>query len=294
MPRLNDFNQPLGEPVEAWQPRPQPEGVTLTGCHCRLEPLDAARHADALYTAYSQAADGRDWTYLFVGPFDSAEQYREYTTAIARSTDPRHYAIIDLNSGEPVGTIALMRIDPAHGVIEVGSVTFSPLLKQSVLSTEAQYLLMRYVFDTLGYRRYEWKCDSLNEPSRRAAQRLGFTFEGIFRQAVIYKGRSRDTAWFSLLAQEWPMVRESVRGLVGSRKLRRARPPAAAPGGVALTAQRIVACQLRGIARQAGLPPGRLRPADHLVGGRLAARQADPPCLRASPPHSTHYPAGAP
>lgn len=209
MPRLNDFNQPLGEPVEGWLPRQPPEGVTLTGRHCRLEPLDAERHADALYAAYSQAADGRDWTYLFVGPFDSAEQYREYATAIARSTDPRHYAIIDLKSGEPVGTIALMRIDQAHGAIEVGSVTFSPLLKQSVLSTEAQYLLMGYVFDTLGYRRYEWKCDSLNQPSRRAAQRLGFSFEGIFRQAVIYKGRSRDTAWFSLLAQEWPAVRSA-------------------------------------------------------------------------------------
>lgn len=209
MPSLNAYEQPIGDPVCDWEARPQPEAITLTGRHCRLEPLDAARHADALYAAYSQAADGRDWTYLFVGPFDSAEQYREYATAIARSTDPRHYAIIDQSSGEPVGTISLMRIDPVHGVIEVGNVTFSPLLKQSVLSTEAQYLLMHYVFDTLGYRRYEWKCDSFNEPSRRAAQRLGFTFEGVFRQAVIYKGRSRDTAWFSLLAQEWPRVRAS-------------------------------------------------------------------------------------
>ncbi|MBD1587145.1 GNAT family N-acetyltransferase [Pseudomonas typographi] len=207
MPRTNPFDQPVGEPMLGWSPRPQPGAVTLAGRTCRLEPLNAAQHADALYAAYSQAADGRDWTYLFVGPFDSAEHYRHYAEAAEQSTDPRHYAVIEQVSGRAVGTLSLMRIDPGHGVIEVGNVTFSPQLKQSVLSTEAQYLLMAYAFDTLGYRRYEWKCDSLNAPSRKAALRLGFSFEGIFRQAVVYKGRSRDTAWYSIIDREWPALK---------------------------------------------------------------------------------------
>lgn len=117
--------------------------------------------------------------------------------------------MIDRASGHAVGTLALMRQDPAHGVIEVGHVTFSPKLKQTPLSTEAQYLLMAHVFEQLGYRRYEWKCDSLNAPSRRAAERLGFRFEGIFRQAIVYKERSRDTAWFSIIDSEWPKLREA-------------------------------------------------------------------------------------
>ena len=133
--------------------------------------------------------------------------FREYLAKAAASSDPFHYAVIDRASGKAVGTFALMRIEPAHGVIEVGSVTFSPRLKQTPLSTEAQYLLMRYVFDDLGYRRYEWKCDSLNAASRAAALRYGFQFEGIFRQAVVYKGRSRDTAWFSMLDGEWPAIK---------------------------------------------------------------------------------------
>ncbi|MFF7709412.1 GNAT family N-acetyltransferase [Pseudomonas sp. NPDC007930] len=204
MPRTNAFGQPIGEPLPGWAPRPAPSGVTLSGRTCRLEPLNAAAHAADLYAAYSAAADGRDWTYLFVGPFESLEQYRQYAETAEQSTDPRHFAIIDLASGKPVGTMSLMRIDPTHGVIEVGNVTFSPLLQQSALSTEAQYLLMAYVFDTLGYRRYEWKCDSHNAPSRKAAARLGFSFEGVFRRALVYKGRSRDTAWFSVIAEEWP------------------------------------------------------------------------------------------
>jgi RimJ/RimL family protein N-acetyltransferase len=121
-----------------------------------------------------------------------------------------HFAVIDRLSGRAVGTLALMRIDPANGAIEVGSVNFSPLLKHTPMSTEAQYLLMKLAFDELGYRRYEWKCDNFNEPSKRAALRLGFQFEGIFRQAVIYKGRSRDTAWFSITDGEWPAVRAAL------------------------------------------------------------------------------------
>ncbi|MCM2546290.1 GNAT family N-acetyltransferase [Burkholderia glumae] len=207
--RTNEHGQPIGPAVEGWRARALPAAVTLEGRHGRLEPLDAARHADDLAAAYLGAPDGRDWTYLSVGPFASVEQYRAYADGAARSTDPRHYAVLDRATGRAVGTLALMRQDAAHGVIEVGSVTFSPDLQRTPLSTEAHYLLMAYAFDTLGYRRYEWKCDSLNAPSRRAAERLGFRFEGVFRQAIVYKGRSRDTAWYSILDTEWPRVKRA-------------------------------------------------------------------------------------
>lgn len=207
-PLTNEYGQPIGAPVPGWSPRPLPSAVTLEGRYCRLEPLDADRHAQDLYAAYRSASDWRDWTYLAVGPFDDEQAYRRHAEAAARSTDPRHYAVIDRKTGKAVGTLALMRIDPAQGVIEVGSVTFSPLLKRTPVSTEAQFLLMSYVFDGLGYRRYEWKCDSLNAPSRAAAERLGFKFEGVFRQATVYKGRSRDTAWFSILDKEWPVQQQ--------------------------------------------------------------------------------------
>jgi RimJ/RimL family protein N-acetyltransferase len=209
MQRLNEYAQPIGEPVNGWTPRERPSEVTLTGQYCRLEPLDAARHADELYAAFRTAPDHRDWTYMAVGPFERVEDYRLYAETAARSPDPRHYAVIDLATGRAIGTISLMRQDPVNGVIEVGNVTFSPLLKQTRASTEVQFLLMAYVFETLGYRRYEWKCDSLNAPSRKTAQRLGFQFEGIFRQAVMYKGRNRDTAWFSILDTEWPVIKQA-------------------------------------------------------------------------------------
>lgn len=203
----NQDGQPIGEPLANWSPRPLPGDVMLQGAFCRLEPLDAERHAGDLYAAYSSAPDGRDWTYMFAGPFKNADEYQSYAEDAARSTDPRHYAVIDAVLGKAVGTLSLMRIDPGNGAIEVGNVAFSPLLKQKPASTEAQFLLMQYVFDKLQYRRYEWKCDSLNAPSRRAADRLGFSFEGVFRQAVVYKGRSRDTAWFSIIDKEWPPLK---------------------------------------------------------------------------------------
>ncbi len=205
--RLNEFQQPIGDPVTGWQPRERPARVTIEGRFCRIEPIDLDRHAADLFEAYGTAADGRDWTYLFAEPFTDFAAFREYLAKAAASSDPFHYAVIDRASGKAVGTFALMRIEPVHGVIEVGSVTFSPRLKQTPVSTEAQYLLMRYAFDDLGYRRYEWKCDSLNAPSRKTALRLGFQFEGIFRQAIVYKGRNRDTAWFAIIDQDWPLVK---------------------------------------------------------------------------------------
>ncbi|MFP3567011.1 GNAT family N-acetyltransferase [Paraburkholderia sp. SIMBA_030] len=201
-PRRNAFGQPIGAPVPGWNGARAPGREPLAGRYCRIEPVDVERHAEDLYDAYSSAADGRDWTYLMVGPFESLAAYREHLTRMAASADPLHYTVIDLATGKAVGTLALMRIDRANGVIEVGHVTYSPRLKRTRIATEAMFLLMRHVFDDLGYRRFEWKCDSLNGPSRTAALRYGFTFEGIFRQAIVYRERNRDTAWFSIVDGE--------------------------------------------------------------------------------------------
>jgi RimJ/RimL family protein N-acetyltransferase len=204
--RRNEFGQPIGDPVPNWAPIPLPDAQVLTGRYCTLELLDPGRHADDLYAAYAAAPDDRDWTYMSVGPFPTPESYRDWAAAAAQSRDPRHYAVVDHAGGRALGTLSLMRHDPANGVIEVGWVALSRALQRTPASTEAQFLLMRYVFE-LGHRRYEWKCDSLNEPSRRAAERLGFTYEGTFRQAVVTKGRTRDTAWYALLDREWSRVR---------------------------------------------------------------------------------------
>ncbi|MFJ1730743.1 GNAT family N-acetyltransferase [Streptomyces sp. NPDC088254] len=207
----NEHGQPIGRPLPDWTVRPAPARVTLVGRLCRVEPLDVDRHADDLYHAYALAADGRDWTYMMAGPFADQDDYRSHAVAMTQTDDPLHYAVVDLATGKAMGTLSLMRQEPSDGVVEVGNVAFSPLLKQTPVSTEAQFLLMSYVFDELGYRRYEWKCDSLNAPSRKAALRLGFTFEGIFRQAVVYKGRNRDTAWYSVIDSEWPQVGKALR-----------------------------------------------------------------------------------
>lgn len=207
MTTLNAYEQPIGTPLAGWTARPLPPHTPLTGRYCRLEPLDTARHADALFEAFSQAPDDRVWTYMVEGPFAGIAAHRAYIERIAAKRDPLQYAVIDSRTDRPVGTLALMRITPDHGVVEVGAVTFSPLLQRTPASTEAQFLLMKHVFEDLGYRRYEWKCDSLNAPSRQTAQRLGFQFEGIFRQAVVYKARSRDTAWFSIIDADWPLLR---------------------------------------------------------------------------------------
>ena len=207
--RMNQFGQPIGAPVPGWSKRPRPARDTLPGRYCRLEPVDVDLHAADLYQAYMEAPDGRDWTYLFTERPATPAAFAEYLAGLAASQDPLHYAIVDENTGKPVGTAALMRIEPNHGVIEVGAITFSPRLKRTRAATEAMYLLMRLAFDALGYRRYEWKCDSLNAASRSAASRYGFTFEGIFRRAIVYKGRCRDTAWYSIVAEEWPPIRSA-------------------------------------------------------------------------------------
>lgn len=205
--RVNEFGLPIGDEVAGWTPRQRPGPEPMIGRYCTLEKLDAAKHADALFDAYMEASDGRDWTYLFVERPATRAAYREYAEKNAASPDPYHYAIIDNATKQPIGTSSLMRIDPAMGAIEVGNITYSPRIQKKPAGTEAQYLQMRRAFDELGYRRYEWKCDSLNAPSRAAALRYGFTFEGIFRQAVVYKGRNRDTCWFSITDKEWPLVK---------------------------------------------------------------------------------------
>jgi RimJ/RimL family protein N-acetyltransferase len=181
----------------------------MVGRYSRLEPVNAQRHGTELFAAYMEAADGRDWTYLFSARPQCQQDFHAYLATLEKSDDPLHFTIIDTEAGNAVGTAALMRIEPTHGVIEVGSITFSPRLKKTRAATESMYLMMRRAFDELGYRRYEWKCDSLNAPSRAAADRYGFTFEGIFRKAIVYKGRSRDTAWFSITVDEWPRVRSA-------------------------------------------------------------------------------------
>lgn len=209
MTTINEFGQPIGYPVPGWASVAPPDAAALPGRYCTLELLDPDRHAADLYSAYAVAPDARDWTYLPYGPFPTLAAYRDWATAASKSRDPRHYAVIDNASHRAVGTLSLMRHDPANGVIEVGNVVFSRSLQRTPISTEAQFLFMRYVFDELGYRRYEWKCDNLNEPSRKSAERLGFTYEGTFLQAVVYKGRNRDTAWYAITDQRWPTVRDA-------------------------------------------------------------------------------------
>jgi RimJ/RimL family protein N-acetyltransferase len=202
---LNEHGQPVGFPVPGWTPRPVPARVTLPGRFCRVEPLDAARHAVELHQANGVDTTGRMWTYLSYGPFASLESYTTWAESASSRDDQIFYTIVEAASGKAVGVASYLRIDPANGSIEVGGLAFSPALQRTPAATEAMFLMMRYAFE-LGYRRYEWKCDALNAPSRAAAQRLGLSFEGIFRQAIVYKGRSRDTAWFAAIDNEWPAL----------------------------------------------------------------------------------------
>jgi RimJ/RimL family protein N-acetyltransferase len=215
--RLNEFQQPIGPPIDNWTPRPLPPRTAMVGRYCTVRPVDAQADAKDLFDAYSEAPDGRDWTYLFVGPFTTFDSYRDYLAKAASTNDPLHHTIVDRATGKPVGTAALMRIDPTHGVIEVGHITYSPRMQRSRAATEAMYLMMRRAFDELGYRRYEWKCDANNLRSRAAAERYGFTFEGIFRQAIVYKGRNRDTAWYSIIDREWPAIRDAFERWLDAR-----------------------------------------------------------------------------
>lgn len=185
-----------------WKPVPPPEAVTLAGRWVTLEPLSAKKHSAALW----QAVHGHDevWQWLGDGPYATEAELKEALAAKEAGTAARFYAIVPKSGGSAAGYASLMRIDTANGVIEVGNVLFSPELQRTAAATEAMFLLMEYVFETLGYRRYEWKCNGLNGPSRRAAERLGFSFEGVFHQHMVIKGKNRDTAWYAMLDGEWP------------------------------------------------------------------------------------------
>jgi len=202
----NSLNQPIGEPVQGWQPVSPPPRKVMEGRFCRLEPFDVERHGKALFAAFREDTDERNWTYLPYGPFETEAACLDWMNASCKGDDPLFHTIFDLETAKPVGMASYLRIEPTVGVIETGHIHYSPLLQRKPAATETMFLMMRRVFSELGYRRYEWKCDALNAPSRRAAERLGFRFEGIFRQATIYKGRNRDTAWFSILDREWPAL----------------------------------------------------------------------------------------
>jgi len=183
---------------------PRPERVTLEGRYTRLEPLDAARHGADLYAAATSPGAEDRFRYLFeTKPKDEAE-FAAWIAQATASTDPLFFAVVDGATGRAEGRQALMRVDPAHGVIEIGSIHWGPAMARSRIATEALYLFGRHAFETLGYRRFEWKCHNLNEPSKKAALRFGFTYEGLFRQHMVAKGRNRDTAWFSIIDREWP------------------------------------------------------------------------------------------
>lgn len=209
-PVENALGQLVGDPLPDWQPPSRPSPTEMTGRLCRLEPLDAAKHAALLHEAHSEDREGRNWTYLPYGPFETAADYRSLVEAVVRSDDTLFHAIVGLATGRPIGVASYLRMDPPMGSIEVGHVSYSPALQRTAAATEAMYLMMRRVFDELGYRRYEWKCDSLNGPSRAAAERLGFTYEGTFRSHYIFKGRNRDTSWYAITDSEWPAIKRAL------------------------------------------------------------------------------------
>lgn len=207
---LNALGQAVGLPLPDWQPPPFIPHEPMEGRFCRLEVLDVARHAEALHAANALDAEGRNWTWLPYGPFADFTAYRAWLEKMAALRDPQFYVVADRETGQALGVAAFMRIYPAQGIVEVGHLNFSPLMQQKPAATEAMYLMMQRAF-ALGYRRYEWKCNALNTPSSRAAERLGFRYEGTFRQALVTKGRNRDTAWFSVIDPEWPELDRAFR-----------------------------------------------------------------------------------
>ncbi|MEO8244364.1 MAG: GNAT family protein [bacterium] len=196
----------FGAALPGWKVPPRPTGEVLEGDVVRLERMDPDLHAADLFRAYS--ADDMLWDYLPYGPFSAASAYHRWAKDVATGSDPLFYVIRQKSSGHCGGVASYLRITPESGSIEVGHINLAPELHRSRASTEAMFLMMDWAFRS-GYRRYEWKCDALNMPSRRAAQRLGFSYEGVFRQATVYKGRNRDTAWFAIIDKEWPAMREA-------------------------------------------------------------------------------------
>ena len=203
----NTQGQTIGAPLPHWTAPPRPSRTSCTsllGRYCRLDPLDAARHAADLCAA-NASDSGAGWTYMTYGPLTALDDYHTWIRTAASGDDPLFYAVVRATDGKAVGVASYMRIDPRNGCIEVGGIKYSPLLQRTPAATEAMHLMMKHAF-ALGYRRYEWKCDAHNAPSRAAAQRFGFSYEGTFRQAAVYKKRNRDTAWYSVIDSEWPTI----------------------------------------------------------------------------------------
>ncbi len=207
MPVTNEFGQPVGDRLpEGWQSPSHPPRKQLEGRYVTVAPLDLEQHAADLFDADANDRSGEGWTYLPYGPFSELRKFREWMAATCFSDDPQFYAYVSNETGKAVGWGSYLRIKTKEGSIEVGHIRLTPLIQRTPMATEAMYLKIRNAFD-LGYRRFEWKCDSLNGPSCRAAERLGFSFEGIFRQATHYKGRNRDTAWYAITDRDWPRIR---------------------------------------------------------------------------------------
>lgn len=192
-----------------WTPRPKPERKILEGRYVRLEPLDAEKHGDELFAASSVRDAHQRFTWLFEFPPATRSEFSPWLENASNSEDPLFFVVIDKASGKIGGRQALMNTKFEHGVIEIGNVYWGPLISRKPAATEAQFLFMQYIFDALGYRRYEWKCNNDNGPSKRAAERFGFQFEGVFRQHYVVKGCNRDTAWFSVLDSEWPALKRA-------------------------------------------------------------------------------------
>ncbi|MEB8068109.1 GNAT family N-acetyltransferase [Mammaliicoccus fleurettii] len=205
--RYNSFNQPIGDEVKSFQNPKNPSINTIEGKYSKLEHLNSS-HVDDLFTLLCAKENDANWTYLPNEPIHDSDEFNALMNTRIESQDPYFFAIIDKATGKALGILSLLRINTKASSIEVGHIHYSSLLKRTRIATEVQYLLAKYVFETLEYRRYEWKCDSLNEPSKRAALRLGFTYEGTFRQALVYKGRTRDTDWFSITDKEWPNIKQ--------------------------------------------------------------------------------------
>ena len=206
----NDLGQVVGLPVRDWSPAQFPSDDVLIGRYCRVERLVVERHVTDLFEANASDPTDANWTYLSYGPFPTLDAYRSWMTDVCLSDDPMFFAVVDSPTGRAVGLASLLRISPEDGTIEVGHINFSPLLQRTRASTESMYLLMARVFDDWKYRRYEWKCNSLNGPSVAAARRLGFTYEGTHRKAQVSKGRNRDTSWFSITDDEWPAIKQRL------------------------------------------------------------------------------------
>jgi RimJ/RimL family protein N-acetyltransferase len=181
----------------------------MKGRYCVIEPLQPGIHAADLYQAYMEDKEHRVWTYMSYGPFHTFDNYRGWLESNCTGDDPLFHAVIDPKTSRATGVASYLNVKPDVGVIEVGHINYSPRLQRTPAATEAMFLMMRRVFDELGYRRCEWKCDALNAASRRAAERLGFVFEGVFRQATVYKGRNRDTAWHSIIDAQWPALKKA-------------------------------------------------------------------------------------